>query len=379
MSLRDNLPPEDDPTDLANRLAALLARYPAEKPNVRRLLLEAVAEGHERPLPKPQAIVEIDEDFPATILRAAGLNGAILAENQLCLLAAEGGIGKSPLTTAIAVGMAMIPDHQGDGLTAMHGGILEGVPGSVLMATYEDPPGVTRSRATRLAATIDKQTGGTAAQDSLNKVYVIDMHGLPIYGPPQGATYNSRPEPLRGWHALWDAAAKINPKLIILDPALQSYAGDSNSPAPVREYIGALGTALADNAPGSGMLITAHSTKESRRGTQNPFDPGMVAGSGGWTDATRGLLTMTWAEGTQRVIAIPKCNWGPSRVKMLLSPVTHTDGAVIAFSSSSQWLGESQDFSHEEVPHYGQPVQPGLTPTRTYGDNANNGDRRIES
>ena len=349
MTLRDQQPPQEDPTDLAHRLAALLEQYPEERQGAQRALQGTLSgEENNAPLRTAQKLSEIPAEYPAPILRASGRNGAVLSEGQICLLAAEGGIGKSPFTTAIAVSIAMLPDKE-VGLQPLYGKILEGTAGKVLLVTYEDPPGVTAARAQQLAKVIDHGNGDTQASDSLNSIEVLDLHGMPIYGAPAGATYNSRPEALRGWNDLWEAAARLKPKLIVIDPALQAYASDSNSPAPVREYLGVLSRTLASNCPGSGILMTAHSTKDSRRRGPNggdPFDPGMVAGSGGWTDATRGLMTMTWADSpNQRLIAIPKANWGPSRIKMVVNVVRDTEGGVIACTSASDWLSE-----HAEVP-----------------------------
>ena len=38
MTLRDQRPPQEDPTDLAHRLAALLEQYPEEREGVQRVL-----------------------------------------------------------------------------------------------------------------------------------------------------------------------------------------------------------------------------------------------------------------------------------------------------------------------------------------------------
>ena len=353
MTLRDRQPPQEDPTDLAHRLAALLAQYPEEREAAQRVLQNTLSGEETENLRTAQRLDQIAAEYPAPILRASGRNGAVLSEGQICLLAAEGGIGKSPFTTAVALSIAMLPEEATE-LQTLHGKILEGTAGKVLLVTYEDPPGVTAARAQQLAKVIDKEKDNTQASDSLNRIEVLDLHGMPIYGAAAGATYNSRPEPLRGWNALWDAAARLKPKLIVIDPALQAYASDSNSPAPVREYLGVLSRTLATACPGAGILMTAHSTKDSRRrgpSGSDPFDPGMVAGSGGWTDTTRGLMTMTWADSpNQRVIAIPKANWGPSRIKMVVNVVRDTDGGVIACTSASGWLSE-----HTEIPQYEEP------------------------
>ena len=52
---------------------------------------------------------------------------------------------------------------------------------------------------------------------------------------------------------------------------------------------------------------------------------------------------MTWNEETdQRTLAIPKSNWGPSRIMIDLDPVTHPSGAVIGFTAASEWRRRSK-------------------------------------
>ena len=114
MTLRDQQPPQEDPTDLAHRLAALLEQYPEERQGAQRALQGTLSgEENNAPLRTAQKLSEIPAEYPAPILRASGRNGAVLSEGQICLLAAEGGIGKSPFTTAIAVSIAMLPEERG--------------------------------------------------------------------------------------------------------------------------------------------------------------------------------------------------------------------------------------------------------------------------
>ena len=164
------------------------------------------------------------------------------------------------------------------------------------------------------------------------------MSGWTIYGPPERGGYSARPEPLAGWDLLWDAVELIKPKLIILDPVLKAYAGEPNTVSPVREFLGDLTGTAVERTPDAGIILVAHSTKAARSGRQDPFDPGQVAGSGAWADECRGVMTMTWTEETdQRTLAIPKSNWGPSRIMIDLDPVTHSSGAVIGFTAASEW------------------------------------------
>lgn len=339
MTLRDERPPDDDPLDLAHRLSELVQRYPKELAVVRTTLAHIMHPQTSRIRPGPVPVPLIEGEFPKATLAAANQGGVLLSPNQICLLSAEGGVGKSALTAHIALATAMVSEEGDDqSLHHLQGGIFDGAGGAVLMATYEDPPPVTRWRMEMLADSLDERNGGLQAKEALERVYVLNMSGWTVYGPPERGGYAARPAPMAGWNVLWDAAELVKPKLIILDPVLKAYAGEPNTVSPVREFLGDLAGTALERSPGSGIILVAHSTKAVRSGRADPFDPGQVAGSGAWADECRGVMTMTWNEETdQRTLAIPKSNWGPSRIMIDLDPVTHSSGAVIGFSAASEW------------------------------------------
>ena len=344
MTLRDERPPDDDPSDLAQRLIGLVQRYPEELPVVRRTLAHIMQSQPSRPQPEPVPVPLIDGDFPKATLAAADQGGVLLSPGQICLLSAEGGVGKSALTAHIALATAMLPEKGDDPeLHHLQGGVFDGAGGTVLMATYEDPPPVTKWRMEMLAHSLDEHDGNLQASQALQQVYVLNLSGWTVYGPPEHGGYSARPAPLAGWNVLWDAVELVKPKLIILDPALKAYAGEPNTVAPVREFLGNLAGTATERSPGAGIILVAHSTKAVRSGKPDPFDPGQVAGSGAWADECRGVMTMTWNEETdQRTLAIPKSNWGPSRIMIDLDPVTHPSGAVIGFTAASEWRRRSK-------------------------------------
>lgn len=285
---------------------------------------------------------EIKGALPKPLLTAKGQSGPVLIPGNVCLLAGEGGVAKSALALSVAVGMAAL----GDGETGdVSGGLFEGVGGPVLMATFEDLPSITSWRARHL---VESLRGDKISQHRiLQLVHVLDLAGRPLFGPTDDGVslYNARPGPLAGWIDLWTAANRIRPKLIVIDPALSAYVGEANAAAPVREFLGALVRQAGEL--GAGVLLLAHSNKaarqqEKQKSKPNPFDPGQVSGSTAWTDGVRGVLAMNWGESAgERVLAVAKANYGPSRIQCLLDPVRHTSDAIVGFKAGlSGWQGE---------------------------------------
>ena len=343
VGLKDPDAPGDDPRDLARRLADLLWEYPAELPGVK-LLLDPVFSGEEAVRMRPQALPASDvslRDFPLPLLQAAGQTGMVLCQGGLCLLAAEGGLGKSTVLGALGLGVAMAPDGLALRETVLlEGGLFRGKGGPVLIATYEDPASVTAWRVRELADLL-REEGKPEAVAAVDRVHIMDMRGWPLYGPAAGAAYSSRPVKLAGWDVLWEAVVSVRPVMIIIDPALKAYVGGSNDPAPVREFLEALTLGLQRFAPGAGIILAAHSTKAARSvrsGVSDPFNPGMVAGSASWTDEVRGLLTMTWDEDQEgRVLAVPKANYGQARIVAKVKPRSHSDGSLLSVTVLSRW------------------------------------------
>ena len=71
MTLRDQQPPQEDPTDLAHRLAALLEQYPEERQGAQRALQGTLSgEENNAPLRTAQKLSEIPAEYPAPILES---------------------------------------------------------------------------------------------------------------------------------------------------------------------------------------------------------------------------------------------------------------------------------------------------------------------
>lgn len=325
------------PEEMAHRLCDLLEWYPGDRPGVRRILDGRLEKPEMEAGPPPTAVPvpELRGEMPKGVLTAVGHNGMVLAEGYVCVLAAEGGIGKSSLVGTVALETAM---DLGGGVS----GIFSGAGGRVLLLTYEDAAAVARWRLEELAEDVDRLTGDGAACHALSSVFVMDMESWPLYGPSDFASYASRPGPLRGWEVFWSEVERIQPKLVIIDPVLKAYVGESGGVSPVREFLGAMRHRLRVVCrEGAGLLVTAHSTKAARgsRGSKgaDPYDPGQVSGSAAWVDEPRGVLTMTWGENGTRNLSVVKANLGPSRITLRLRPVADSGGMVVGFRGEGGW------------------------------------------
>ena len=307
--------------------------------DIRRLAANLETAAYE--LPRRQLVPDVGDVLSRALLSCTGRSGSVLSEGQVCLLSAEGGIGKSAFVVSLALAVAM-----GDGIgekKQLCGGVFDGYGGPVLYATYEDPPPVLKKMLNTL---IEKWYPDNPSRHSevLNKISLLNLSGWPLYGPElERGSYNSRPATLRGWTALWREAAEAGARLIILDPALAAYVGEPNAPAPVREFLAAI-TREAEQT-GAGVFLLAHSTKAARNKMADPFDPGLVAGSGAWADGVRGVLTMGWddEEPGKRVLRVPKANWGPSRISLGLEAIRNDEtNAIVGFAAVGNWNNGSK-------------------------------------
>lgn len=185
-------------------------------------------------------------------------------------------------------------------------------------------------RVRTLVDVMQMETG--AVLDPFNRVHVMEMADRPLFGP----SIMRRPGPLQGWFDLWNEAERIRPVLIVIDPVLSAFAGDATEATSVGEFLIKLGLKAGAIGKGAGVLVVAHSTKTVRKDANdlNPFDSGQVAGTTYWTDAVRGVLTMTWrvgGEADERMLSIAKANYGPSRIVTAIDPIRSCSNAIVGF------------------------------------------------
>lgn len=292
-------------------------------------------------------VTAIEGKRPEPLLSIAGHGGALLSVGGVLILAGEGGVAKTPLALSVALGVAAQRLPYAD----LHGGLFAGSGGPVLIASYEDWPAVTADRLRKLAATWpeDEAERATAA---LSRVHVLEMSGRPLFGPAargdgDSGLYTARPEPLAGWADLWNAAQNTRARLIVVDPALSAFVGQSNDAAPVREFLTALAAEAAKHD--AGVLLIAHSNKTARSDRKaadyDPFDPGHVGGSGHWTDTARGAMTLTYdrrddAAPGARILAVAKSNYGPARRWCKVTSYTAPGGEIVGFGADGDWKPE---------------------------------------
>ena len=344
-------------------------------PDEARRALREIERADHPDAPEPQAppflewAHEGSAEFPKPILGCAGMSGAVLSEGEICVLSAAGGTGKSTLAVSTALSVAMVEGDLNKPVPLM-GSIFHGYGGTVVYATYEDPPSVIRWKLRELARLWDSEKD-TRATDALKKVGIISMRGWPLYGPVgEHASYNTVPGRMPGWDHLWELVDEAKPLLIIIDPALTAFVGEANSPTQAMSFLEALSSEAGKRR--AGILLLAHSTKSSRSSRADPFHPGMVSGTGAWTDHVRGVLTMgqynpNTSDSPQRssrqsrqggqddkmeetpVLRVYKANWGPSRITVGLTPTTAPGHSTpLGFTASSSWARGEAPGDHIE-------------------------------
>ena len=278
--------------------------------------------------PVPVAVRNVTGDPPAPVLsipRHDGRrDGAVLSVGTVALLAGAGGASKTTLALQIALTAAATTD--GADREAC-GGALIVAGGPVVVATYEDALPVLRDRTSRMVER------GAHLDDGLDRLHLLDLAGWPLYGPPAGFGYSAPPEAAGGWSPLWAAVDATGARLVIVDPALAAFTGESNAAGPVRAFIGALAREAAKRR--AAVLLIAHSSKQARR-DGDPYDPGQIGGSSHWTDGARGALSLSRYQDDpdRHRLACVKANYGPSMVSTDLTTCRTTGGALVGLDGA---------------------------------------------
>ena len=287
-----------------------------------------------RILPTPEYIAEVDGNLPPALLAVGGKGGALLTEGQVSLVSGEGGAGKSLLIYGLALSFAM-ESHTASPV-ALTGAIFDAPTGGgrVLILSYEDHKAKVKGIIEGLADVyrgIGPDLGRRATAATQSGVAIMNMRDFPLFGAGDGeggrpGFYNQRHAALDGWQALSNAVEAVKPRLIIIDPILSAYNGDSNHPAPVREFVGKLGVMAETHH--AGVLLAGHSTKKVRGGDRDLYDAGQIGGSAAWADAARGVLVLNRVEEEDgwvcRKLAVAKSNDGPAFLELELDEVLIT-------------------------------------------------------
>lgn len=320
--------PEGTEAEAAALAAELIAARPAE--------------------PCPALVKDLPRSLPEALIQYSPdvADGALLVAGTVTVISGAGGVGKSRLALQLAMTGAGAPP----GAWVSTGLGLDVRGGPVLMAGYEDDPGVVRWRSETMAS-----AGGVehlrAGFDG-DALYHLNMCGHPIFGPADDSRrlYNARPGKLPGWKVLWRPARELGARLVIVDPATCAYVGESNALAPVREFLQALATEAGEI--GAGVLLVTHGNKASRSKDAPRDDPGRVGGSAAWVDGARGALTMaptmrdkTNAKGKgktdrERVsgrwdLVVAKANYGATGVCLELEELADSKKRPVAYRQAT--------------------------------------------
>ena len=301
---------------------------------------------------EPMERKEIGSEFPPKILSIAGKGGAFLSVGEVAILAAAGGVGKSTLSAQVVGDMrrcGLDRETYREGVPIVDGVFHAHTGGPILMLSYEDNLAVVRRRL--LNANPDGWD-----EDALVGIYGFNARSNPLFGVLQG-TFNEVGM-LESWEMLENTIGEIGPRLVVIDPALSAFTGNSNQAEHVRAFVEGLCT-LAEAAH-CAILLVAHSNKESRK-ENDPFDPGQVGGSTHFVDRARGVAVLTRQEsGVQ--LSVVKANYGPSHFGIFLDPVhecevnpdwdSDDEGELLRYRRAGEWAHKPH---RKEDPHHAEP------------------------
>ena len=251
---------------------------------------------------RPVAAARADP-VPEPLVREVGGRGSVLAVGEVALLSGAGGGGKSTLALQIALAAAL-GDRSGNAWQSTAG--MDVAPGRSVLVTWEDRARRIYDRAVRIVKSEER--------DLLkDRVFVVEGVG-PIFGPPETTPlFNAAPAPMPRWQLLFEAIAEIGPRLVVIDPVMSAFSGDSGRVEAVRLFLDAL--RIVAESDGYGVLAIAHNTKSHRSGGDTA---GAIAGSAGWHDAARGVMTLTRDEEEERDrLSVIKANYGPRWSRLL--------------------------------------------------------------
>ena len=271
---------------------------------------------------------------PQSLLRAKGMPGSVLDVGEVMVLSGMGGAGKSTITLGWALDMALL----GPGNRGQVGGVFDGEGGTVMMVSYEEQAAVMGDKASVLVKHLDEGDPNGRYHAARKRVLHLGIRN-PLFGPdPYTPSYNSRPTVLEGFDEVVEAAEKIRPILIVIDPALCAFAADANNPSMVSEFllvIRDLAVRFTD-----GVVLVTHNTKAARgsggRRGQDGADPGQVLGAGAWTDRSRSALTLTTDSKGCPQLTIAKANRGPQRIYIGLDPVLDDKKRLLGYKVGDQ-------------------------------------------
>lgn len=217
--------------------------------------------------------------------------------NEVTLLAAHGGTGKSTIALMLAVCAALG--------RPMFGVAVEQC--NVVFLSLEDDAGVVRYR---LAAIC--KAWGIDPTCLAGRLHILDGTGRPELYAADGRGCGSSTEAYAEL-SIHVAAARVG--LVVVDNASDAFGGDEIQRLPVRGFIRDL--AAMARANDAAVLLLAHVDKATSRGRKSEGGEG-YSGSTAWNNSVRSRLFMTRSEAGDITLEHQKSNHGRLRPPMTL-------------------------------------------------------------
>lgn len=234
--------------------------------------------------PEPAPVVWRDPGPDADPLAPAD---TIVSVGEPGVISGPGGLGKSTITRQLALAASAAHESKSEEPYGSAVGLRMRA-GPVLLVGYEEGMA-------RVAAKLVEVRNAPRSEPLTRGIEVLS-EPEPLFVGTGGVEASAQ------WELLWEAAERLRPSLIVIDPATEALVNVAASESgPVRTFLRAL--ARESEAIGCGVLIIAHDTKAARASARFGEDPGpgAVAGSGAWYDRARGALYLT------------KRSWSPRR------------------------------------------------------------------
>ena len=144
-----------------------------------------------------------------------------------------------------------------------------------------------------------------------------------LWGSPRGALSDTAGELLPGGKALLSAAARLKPRLLIIDPVAAAYAGNENDRTMVRAFLSHLDQWADDNI--CAVLLIAHPPKSAHA----------QSGSTDWRNGVQAVWDLTTDKNDEdkRILRMDKLNEGPIPDQFIL---TYQNGRFIGEADTQE-------------------------------------------
>ena len=291
--------------------------------------------------------------------------GVILPAGEIGLFAGSGGSGKSRLSLQVGVAAAGVPAATAEPIPD---GTLRVASGPVVLCSYEDAAPWIAWRARRVARWLDDRAGTTHHTRAVTDPERLSVAAVdaPLFGVTLGAGREAIPGPLASWRPLWDHAAAIGARLVIVDPVALAGQWDGYSPLPVGAFIAAIRRELRALTDPCGALLVCHTTKAARAGVQDADRTGAeaIVGSAAWVDRARAALMLDAIQKGQgrKRLSVAKANYAAQRILCDVQSVNDGTGRPLVFAVAPSDARAGGDDDLEGQAHATQGIRDGDPP-----------------